>query len=88
MRSNLKDMLGGSEEINGKGRIKKSHENLRSEYGGRSYQSGNRKRNSRIDSRSFRLRKTTTLRMIAGFEHPEDGDVLFDGQSVGTGPGK
>lgn len=27
--------------------------------------------------------KTTTLRMIAGFELPEDGDVLFDGQSVG-----
>ena len=30
--------------------------------------------------------KTTTLRMIAGFEHPEDGDVLFDGQSVGQVP--
>ena len=27
--------------------------------------------------------KTTTLRMIAGFEMPEEGDVLFDGQSVG-----
>lgn len=27
--------------------------------------------------------KTTTLRMIAGFELPEEGDVLFDGQSVG-----
>ena len=24
--------------------------------------------------------------MIAGFEHPEDGDVLFDGQSVGQVP--
>ncbi len=30
--------------------------------------------------------KTTTLRMIAGFELPEDGDVLFDGQSVGRVP--
>ena len=30
--------------------------------------------------------KTTTLRMIAGFEHPEDGDVLFDGQTVSTVP--
>ena len=30
--------------------------------------------------------KTTTLRMIAGFERPEDGDVLFDGQTVSTVP--
>ncbi|MBM6400320.1 ABC transporter ATP-binding protein [Phycicoccus sonneratiae] len=26
--------------------------------------------------------KTTTLRMVAGFEHPDTGDVLVDGQSV------
>jgi len=26
--------------------------------------------------------KTTTLRLIAGFEHPDQGDILIDGQSV------
>lgn len=26
--------------------------------------------------------KSTTLRMIAGFEEPQDGDILFDGESV------
>ena len=26
--------------------------------------------------------KTTTLRIIAGFEHPDTGDVQFDGKSV------
>lgn len=30
--------------------------------------------------------KTTILRMIAGFEMPDDGDVLFDGESVGKIP--
>lgn len=30
--------------------------------------------------------KTTILRMIAGFETPDDGDVLFDGESVGRVP--
>ena len=24
--------------------------------------------------------KTTTLRLIAGLEHPEEGDILIDGQ--------
>src|SRR5690606_27856742 len=26
--------------------------------------------------------KTTTLRMIAGFEHPDEGDILISGRSV------
>ncbi|MCI8285677.1 MAG: ABC transporter ATP-binding protein [Firmicutes bacterium] len=30
--------------------------------------------------------KTTTLRMIAGFELPDDGEVLFDDKSVGNIP--
>ena len=30
--------------------------------------------------------KTTTLRMIAGFEVPQDGDILFDGVSVAKTP--
>ena len=30
--------------------------------------------------------KTTILRMIAGFETPDDGDVLFDGESVSKVP--
>lgn len=30
--------------------------------------------------------KTTTLRMIAGFEIPDDGEVLFDDKSVGNIP--
>ena len=30
--------------------------------------------------------KTTTLRMIAGFEVPNDGDILFDGASVAATP--
>ncbi len=31
--------------------------------------------------------KTTTLRMIAGFEHPDEGDILISGRSViGTPP--
>lgn len=30
--------------------------------------------------------KTTTLRMIAGFEKPDDGEVLFDGQPVAGVP--
>jgi len=30
--------------------------------------------------------KTTTLRMIAGFELPDDGEVLFDDQPVGKVP--
>ena len=30
--------------------------------------------------------KTTTLRMIAGFEVPQDGDILFDNVSVRATP--
>ena len=30
--------------------------------------------------------KTTLLRLIAGFEHPDEGDVLFDGKSVRAVP--
>ncbi len=30
--------------------------------------------------------KTTTLRMIAGFEHPDSGEILMDGQSIGGLP--
>ncbi len=33
--------------------------------------------------------KTTTLRMIAGFETPDSGDILFDGRVVnGVSPRK
>jgi spermidine/putrescine transport system ATP-binding protein len=30
--------------------------------------------------------KSTTLRMIAGFEHPSAGDILLNGESVGSKP--
>jgi len=30
--------------------------------------------------------KTTTLRLIAGFEHPDQGDILIDGRSIAGDP--